>query len=187
MDIQSFVTTACIELGMPKLKVEIIETELPNAFANQLANTIHVTRGLLDLLTPNEVLAVLTHEIAHIHHKHLHARLAISSGRLVLTGINLFLPIPIWKKLLIELGLSVAAMTTEMVLAHKQEYEADAMAYRYHLNQSLGSALRKLEDAHQSQMRSLGAPAFMSIVGRLTHPSTEERIKRLTGSIIDGE
>lgn len=62
----------CIGAGMTMPKLEIIETHARNAFASGVdrnSYTITVTRGLLNALTPDEVEAVLGHELTHIRNR----------------------------------------------------------------------------------------------------------------------
>jgi heat shock protein HtpX len=57
------------EAGIPKPKVAISKLPIPNAFATGRSPrhaVVAVTRGLLDRLEPNEVEAVLSHEIFHV-------------------------------------------------------------------------------------------------------------------------
>jgi len=59
----------CIRTGLPLPKLYVVETEVPNAFSVGLSpdrSSIVVTRGLLSLLTPQELEGVLAHEISHI-------------------------------------------------------------------------------------------------------------------------
>jgi len=59
----------CIRTGLPLPKLYVVETEVPNAFSVGLTpdrSSIVVTRGLLSLLTPQELEGVLAHEISHI-------------------------------------------------------------------------------------------------------------------------
>ncbi len=59
----------CITRGIRMPMLEIIETHARNAFAsgiNDKTYTITVTRGLLNTLKPDEIEAVLAHELAHI-------------------------------------------------------------------------------------------------------------------------
>jgi heat shock protein HtpX len=54
---------------IPKPRAAVIDTEMPNAFAagrNPERSTIAVTRGLVERLEPQEIEAVLAHEISHI-------------------------------------------------------------------------------------------------------------------------
>lgn len=58
--------------GIPKPKVGISETSIPNAFAfgkSKRDGRICVTRGILNLLNENELKAVLGHEMSHINHR----------------------------------------------------------------------------------------------------------------------
>jgi len=58
--------------GIPKPKVAIVNTSVPNAFAtgrSPSASTVAVTTGLLRMLNKEEVEAVLGHELSHISHR----------------------------------------------------------------------------------------------------------------------
>jgi heat shock protein HtpX len=68
---RAFVERMCREHNLPPLKMGIIESGTPNAFAFgrlQSDARIVVTRGLLDILTEDEANAVLAHEIGHVAH-----------------------------------------------------------------------------------------------------------------------
>ncbi len=57
--------------GLPKPKVCIIPTHIPNAFAtgrNRSRSAVAVTQGLLESLNEEELEGVLAHELAHIKH-----------------------------------------------------------------------------------------------------------------------
>lgn len=68
---REFVRQLCEQRGMPVPRMGIIESGTPNAFAFGRVRRdarIVVTRGLLDILTPEEANAVLAHELGHIAH-----------------------------------------------------------------------------------------------------------------------
>ena len=59
----------CIQADIPMPRVAIAQTSMPNAFAvgrSQKNATVCVTSGLLNLLEPGEVEAVVGHELTHI-------------------------------------------------------------------------------------------------------------------------
>jgi heat shock protein HtpX len=68
---REFVETLCREQNLPPIRLGVIESGTPNAFAFGRVRSdarIVVTRGLLDILTPEEIDAVLAHEVGHVHH-----------------------------------------------------------------------------------------------------------------------
>jgi heat shock protein HtpX len=61
--------TLCISRGMTTPRLEILETDVPNAYAtgvNDKQYTITLTRGLLNTLNDQEIEAVIGHELTHI-------------------------------------------------------------------------------------------------------------------------
>ena len=59
----------CAMADLPKPRVAIVDTDVPNAFAtgrNPKHAAIAVTRGLWERLEPREVEAVLAHELSHV-------------------------------------------------------------------------------------------------------------------------
>jgi heat shock protein HtpX len=61
--------TLCISRGLTTPRLQIIETSALNAFASGISDksyTVTVTRGLIDTLAPDEMEAVLAHELTHI-------------------------------------------------------------------------------------------------------------------------
>src|SRR5262249_13151990 len=59
----------CIQANIPMPRVAIAETSMPNAFAvgrSPKTATVCVTSGLLQLLEPGELEAVIGHELTHI-------------------------------------------------------------------------------------------------------------------------
>lgn len=69
--LRDFVARLCRDLGMRHPEFGIIDDGAPNAFTygHHPGNArIVITRGILDLLEPNEVEAVVAHEIGHAKH-----------------------------------------------------------------------------------------------------------------------
>jgi len=62
----------CISRGLPMPALQIIETPALNAYASGLREgqyVVAVTRGLMDTLAPDELEAVLAHELTHIRNR----------------------------------------------------------------------------------------------------------------------
>ncbi len=70
--LQEMVERVAALAGIPRIRVGISETPMPNAFAigkGLRSSTVVVTRGLLDLLDDEELEAVIAHEIAHVRNR----------------------------------------------------------------------------------------------------------------------
>ncbi len=73
-ELHAIIERLCIQANLPKPRVAIAETQMPNAFAvgrSPRSATVCVTTGLLapDLLTPGELEAVLAHELTHVQNR----------------------------------------------------------------------------------------------------------------------
>jgi heat shock protein HtpX len=88
-ELHAVIDRLCAMADMPKPRVTIADTDLPNAFAtgrNQRASAVCVTTGLLRRLTRDEVEAVLAHELSHIAHRDVTV-MAVASFIGVLAGL----------------------------------------------------------------------------------------------------
>jgi heat shock protein HtpX len=68
-DLHAMVARLCTLAGLPKPRIAIIPSDVPNAFAtgrNPNHAAVAVTQGLWRRLEPQEVEAVLAHELSHI-------------------------------------------------------------------------------------------------------------------------
>ena len=71
-ELYNMLENLCISRGLQTPKFNIIETPALNAFASGIDDstyTITVTRGLIERLEPDEIEAVLAHELTHIMNK----------------------------------------------------------------------------------------------------------------------
>jgi heat shock protein HtpX len=68
-ELHAMIERLCIQANLPKPRVAVAQTPMPNAFAigrSPKTATVCATTGIMDLLTPSELEAVLGHEITHV-------------------------------------------------------------------------------------------------------------------------
>ncbi len=68
-ELHGIVERLCVQANLPKPRVGVIETSMPNACAMGRARkstTVCATRGILELLSPAELEGVMAHELTHV-------------------------------------------------------------------------------------------------------------------------
>jgi heat shock protein HtpX len=88
-ELHGVVDRLCALADMPKPKVGIATTDIPNAFAtgrSPKSAVVCVTTGLLRRLDEPEVEAVLSHELSHVAHRDV-AVMTIASGLGMIAGL----------------------------------------------------------------------------------------------------
>ncbi len=68
-ELHGIIERLCVQADIPKPRVCVMETSMPNAFAmgrSQKSTTVCATRGILDMLSPAELEGVMAHEITHV-------------------------------------------------------------------------------------------------------------------------
>ncbi len=193
---------------MPMPKVYMIEEDQPNAFAtgrNPKHAAVAVTRGIMRILSRDELTGVIGHELAHIGHRDI----LISTIAATIAGAISYLAqmaqwaaifggrsddeeggSPVAALVMMIVG-PIAALIIQMAISRSREYSADEGGARLAGNpRYLSSALRKLDMASQQiPMNATPATSHMFIVNPLsgggllklfsTHPPMEERIAKL--------
>jgi heat shock protein HtpX len=197
--------------GIPAPRLYLIPSEQPNAFAtgrNPSRSVVAVTQGLLERMPPEQVRAVLAHELAHIRNRDV----LVSSVAAMIAGAisavaNLlqlsFLfgggddedhgPLGLIGALAALVLAPIAAMLLQLAVSRQREYLADATAARLlDGGRPLAEALESLERGTQAAPVAVN-PAFASLYitnplprVRLatlfsTHPPIPERVRRLRG------
>jgi len=192
--------------GLPMPKLYIIPEEQPNAFAtgrDYEHSAVAVTEGLLELLTPQEVEAVIAHELSHIkHYDMLIGTIAasIAGAIAMLANFGMFFggnnedrPNPIVMMILM-IVMPLVATIIQMTVSRSREFMADEGAAKLTGHPEwLQSALIKLENYAKNIILPEAQPqtAHLFIINPFTgkefsmqqlfstHPSTQERLERL--------
>jgi len=198
-----------IQASIPMPRVYIISSETPNAFAtgrNPDHAAVAATTGILRILTRDELMGVMAHELSHVKHRDI----LISSIAATIAGAVTYLAHMaqwaalfgggrdrdddgggVFGMLLMAILAPIAAMLIQMAISRAREYEADKGGALVTGNPLyLANALRKLQMANQQiPMQANAATAHMFIVNPLTggglmslfstHPPMEERVRRL--------
>lgn len=194
--------------GIPMPKVYIMENPQPNAFAtgrNPENAAVAFTTGIMQQLSSEELAGVAAHELAHIKHRDtltMTITAVIAGAISMLANMAFFMggdrrnqPGGMAIMLLVTLLAPIAAMLVQAAISRSREYEADrAGAEISGRPMWLASALGQIErsvrgGAPNPEADANPATAHLFIINPLhgglsglfsTHPSTEERIARLT-------
>jgi heat shock protein HtpX len=70
--LHAMIDRLCVQANLPKPRVAIAQTAMPNAFAvgrSPKSATVCATTGILNLLEPAELEAVLAHELTHVQNR----------------------------------------------------------------------------------------------------------------------
>jgi len=68
-ELHAMVERLCLQADLPKPKVAVAYTDMPNAFAlgrSKKHATVCATTGIMDLLSPAELEGVMAHELSHV-------------------------------------------------------------------------------------------------------------------------
>ncbi len=71
-ELHAIIDRLCIQADLPKPRIAIAQTAVPNAFAmgrSPRHAVVCATTGILELLDPAELEGVLAHELAHVKHR----------------------------------------------------------------------------------------------------------------------
>jgi len=202
------VKNIALQSNLPMPKVYVIPADSPNAFAtgrNPQHAAVAVTSGILRILNEEELVGVLSHEMAHIRNRD------ILIGSIVATLAGAISMLAYMAQfafifgggrggrdrggglatLFLAILAPIAALLIQMAISRSREYQADKSGAKIsHKPLSLAKALKKLSIASRRvPLQANPSTAHLFIVNPLsgrgmanlfsTHPPLEERISRL--------
>ena len=193
---------------LPMPKVYLIQEDAPNAFAtgrNPEHAAVAATTGLLRVLTARELRGVMAHELAHVKHRDILISTisATMAGAIsALANFAMFFggrggdgrPQNPIATIAVALLAPIAGALIQMAISRAREFEADRMGAEISGDpNALAAALEKIhhyaggipletterhpETAQMMIMNPLSGGGLRGLFS--THPSTEERIRRL--------
>lgn len=204
--LHAMIERLCIQADLPKPKVAVADTDVPNAFAmgrSQKSATVCATTGIMRRLSPAELEGVMAHELTHVKNRDVMIMTIVSFFASVASMIMQFAfffggdeegSAPVILILAVSFAVYALSFFLMLALSRYREFSADRGAALITGRPSaLSSALMKISGAMESiPQRDLRAAeelnAFFiipaSAKGALrslfaTHPPMEKRIERL--------
>jgi len=202
--IDDMIDKLALDAKIPKPKMYIVNTDVPNAFAtgrDPRHSAIAITKGILKL-SDEELEGVLAHEVSHIMNRDV----LIGAMAATIAGAIAYLAhIGYWSMffgdrdsegsalgmILIVIFAPLAALLIRMAISRMREFKADHTGALLTKNpKGLASALYKIENvAVRHPVKGSSATAHMWITNPFkrdwfsnlfaTHPSMQDRIARL--------
>jgi heat shock protein HtpX len=207
--LHALIERLCVQADLPKPKVAIADTHVPNAFAmgrSRKAATVCATTGLLQLLEPPELEGVIAHELAHVQHRDVLVMTVASFFASIAAMVVQFAPFLGGSRdregghpaflvvMLVSVVVYLLSFVLMLALSRHREFVADrGAAVMTGRPSALASALMKISGAmNRVPDRDLRAAAEMNaffivparVKGSLrsimsTHPPMEQRIAAL--------
>jgi heat shock protein HtpX len=193
----------CTRAGLPMPRIYMIPVDQPNAFAtgrNPKHAAVAVTRGIMQLLSEDELRGVLGHELTHVKNYDILITSVAATIGAAITYLGYMLlwfgddnnsPLGLIGSLAMVLLAPLAATIIQLSISRQREFAADAGGAELTGNpESLASALLRLEEGAKAapmQVNQAAEPlyivkpfsggGFANLFS--THPKIEERVRRL--------
>jgi heat shock protein HtpX len=193
----------CTRAGLPMPRIYMIPVDQPNAFAtgrNPKHAAVAVTRGIMQLLSEDELRGVLGHELTHVKNYDILITSVAATIGAAITYLGYMLlwfgddnnsPLGLIGTLAMVLLAPLAATIIQLSISRQREFAADAGGAELTGNpESLASALLRLEEGAKAAPMEVNQAAeplyivkpfsgggFANLFS--THPPIEERVRRL--------
>ena len=207
-ELHAMIERLCIQADLPKPKIAVAQTNMPNAFAlgrSQKSATVCATTGIMNLLSPAELEGVMAHELAHVKNRDVMIMTIASFFASVAAMILQFGFLfggggssddddgpGIFAIIMISLVVYVVSYFLMMALSRYREFVADRGAALFTGRPSaLASALRKISSGMDrlpqqdlrvaNELSAFFIASPKKVVSGLfaTHPPMEKRIEQL--------
>jgi heat shock protein HtpX len=205
--LHAMIERLCIQADLPKPKIAVADTSMPNAFAmgrSKKSATVCATTGIMNTLEPHELEGVMAHELAHVKNRDVMIMTIASffaSVAAMITQFGFFFGGSdedsgpgFLVVLLVSFAVYVISFFLMLALSRYREFTADrGAALMTGRPSALSSALMKISGAMQRvPQQDLRAAEEMnaffivptSVKGAIqtlfsTHPPMEKRIEAL--------
>jgi len=206
--LHAMIEKLCIQADLPKPRIAVADTPVPNAFAmgrSKKSAVVCATTGIMNTLTPTELEGVMAHELAHVKNRDVLIMTMASFFATLASMIAQFAfffgggrssegGAPGLVIFLVSMLVYVISFFLMLALSRYREFTADRGAALITGRPSaLASALQRIstamENTPQRDLRAAeGMNAFFIVPARAkssiktlftTHPPMEQRIERL--------
>jgi heat shock protein HtpX len=204
--LHALVERLCVQADLPKPRVAVAHTSVPNAFAlgrSPRSATVCATTGLLELLPPAELEGVIAHELAHVQHRDVAVMTVASFFASIAAFVLQFGFLfggdqrnnPAWPVVLgVSLGVYAISFFLMRALSRHREFAADrGAALLTGRPSALAAALVRISGqmarVPQRDLRAAGELSAFFIIPAVprgsaaslfsTHPPVEKRIQAL--------
>jgi heat shock protein HtpX len=205
--LHAMIERLCIQADLPKPKIAVADTDVPNAFAmgrSQKKAVVCATTGIMRTLSPSELEGVMAHELSHVKNRDVMIMTIASffaSVAAMIAQFALFFGggdddggLPGIAIFLISILVYVLSFILMLALSRYREFSADrGAALTTGRPSALSSALVKIsgamqqvpaQDLREAQQMNAFFIVPASVKGSIrnifsTHPPMEKRIERL--------
>ncbi len=205
--LHAMIERLCIQADLPKPKIAVADTSVPNAFAmgrSQKSATVCATTGIMRTLSPSELEGVMAHELSHVKNRDVLIMTIVSFFASVASMIMQFAfffggdddegGAPVIVILAVSALVYMLSFLLQLALSRYREFAADRGAALITGRPSaLSSALVKISgametvpthDLREAERMNAFFIVPASVKGSLrtlfsTHPPMEQRIARL--------